>query len=571
MYSQPSAADLTVSLIGGIIVAILAYGAFPFVFLLFNPKLTFKGFRRVCFLVNFVVFIGMSLLDGTYNTGSYVLWTFVVTAILRNLHDFYSAEELKSEAEKKLAGQPRSGLKTPVKPAPENSREEPVIPPPPPPPPSPPKTPQPSSTVFPLPPFAGHETCFCRNCGAQIEITDNFCYKCGSKSPLPSFASKQITDTKEENIPAKNMPLLSKESSLRISDDPYAQHKRLYNRCKEIVQKYGFDPAALLPIKDMVDTAIRENVDLPDTDIEKMAHTAVFNSVAESLMLHKYADKDGFLALSIQGEHYINLLHVLIKDMVALGYLPADEWEDMMRNIMEVSHQRVYQEPAPAKSPAKTNTQHSSGISFWGILFFALIFIIPVIFLFFSMRSDTDSSPSATPTPTPSPTPTRVASTPVPTSTPYVNRFHVAAPPNGYMFKTPTYVKLCPLSVSVSGDASYYVYLEYLRPPGDSYNSRHLEGNPSVREEDIAFFVRPNSTVEIDVPVGVYKLYYAAGKEWYGESSLFGEDTAYSSSSDLLEFYTDYTTFYGSTLELWPQYNGNFDTHYIDEDDFPNR
>lgn len=165
----------------------------------------------------------------------------------------------------------------------------------------------------------------------------------------------------------------------------------------------------------------------------------------------------------------------------------------------------------------------------------------------------------------PTPTPTAVVSTPKPTVRVVPAQ---VMPANGTMFKNPTYVKLCPFSVSVRGSLGYYVYLEYLYP-SESYNSRHLEGKPQDPVEDIAFFVRPGCTVEMDVPVGVYKLYYATGEEWFGKNKLFGEDTVYNTSYELLEFYTDYTSANGVSLELWAQTGGNFDTVEIDEATFP--
>lgn len=45
--------------------------------------------------------------------------------------------------------------------------------------------------------------------------------------------------------------------------------------------------------------------------------------------------------------------------------------------------------------------------------------------------------------------------------------------------------------------------------------------------------------------------------------------TTYSSSSELLKFYDDGTYYMGHTLELWRQSGGNFNTHSIDESDFP--
>lgn len=157
---------------------------------------------------------------------------------------------------------------------------------------------------------------------------------------------------------------------------------------------------------------------------------------------------------------------------------------------------------------------------------------------------------------------------------------------NGEIFVVPSYESLCPLTVSVQGNQAYYVFLDYLYAPSYSTVDRHLEGAwNSVREElarineeygvnssiksDLAFYISPGSTVEIDVPIGVYRLYYATGETWYGKALLFGEDTATYTSDDLLEFYADDYYYNGVTLELWRQSGGNFDTKSISYDDFP--
>lgn len=136
----------------------------------------------------------------------------------------------------------------------------------------------------------------------------------------------------------------------------------------------------------------------------------------------------------------------------------------------------------------------------------------------------------------------------------------------------PSYESLCPLTVSVRGDQAYYVFLDYLYAPSYSTVDRHLEDEinySSVIENDLAFYISPGSTVEIDVPIGVYRLYYATGETWYGKALLFGEATATYTSDDLLEFYADDSYYNGVTLELWRQSGGNFDTKSISYDDFP--
>lgn len=59
------------------------------------------------------------------------------------------------------------------------------------------------------------------------------------------------------------------------------------------------------------------------------------------------------------------------------------------------------------------------------------------------------------------------------------------------------------------------------------------------------------------------------GNGWYGHKDLFGKDTIYCTSDDLLEFYTDYNTAYGMFINLWVQDDGTFETEYISASQFP--
>lgn len=144
------------------------------------------------------------------------------------------------------------------------------------------------------------------------------------------------------------------------------------------------------------------------------------------------------------------------------------------------------------------------------------------------------------------------------------------APYNGQILVAPSYERLCPFEVSVQGDDAYYVYLKYMSSSAQSLDSRGAPNTPAYSSvSDIAFYIAPNSTAEIDVPVGVYKLYYACGTTWYGLDQLFGKETLYSTSDELMEFYTDYSTAHGHSLELWSQVGGNFETENIVASQFP--
>ncbi|MDR2714942.1 MAG: zinc ribbon domain-containing protein [Coriobacteriales bacterium] len=109
-----------------------------------------------------------------------------------------------------------------------------------------------------------------------------------------------------------------------------------------------------------------------------------------------------------------------------------------------------------------------------------------------------------------------------------------------------------PLSIKTSsGDNYYYVLLK-------------MESGFKA----LSVFIYPGKTVDIDVPLGKYYLYYATGKEWYGTENLFGPDTVYSKADDIFIFYeaNDYVN--GYTVELIPRRGGNLSTSSASSSDF---
>ena len=85
----------------------------------------------------------------------------------------------------------------------------------------------------------------------------------------------------------------------------------------------------------------------------------------------------------------------------------------------------------------------------------------------------------------------------------------------------------------------------------------------------ISFIVEGGNNVELNVPLGTYKLYYAYGDTWYGTEYLFGLSTKYVTSDEKLKFYDDGTYYNGHTITLYKVTNGNFDTESIGADSFP--
>jgi outer membrane protein assembly factor BamE (lipoprotein component of BamABCDE complex) len=81
-------------------------------------------------------------------------------------------------------------------------------------------------------------------------------------------------------------------------------------------------------------------------------------------------------------------------------------------------------------------------------------------------------------------------------------------------------------------------------------------------------FIRGGQSVDFKMPLGSYKMKYAAGATWYGESELFGPDTSYSEADSRFDFEDNGNQFSGYTVELYLQQNGNLETRKISPSEF---
>ena len=139
---------------------------------------------------------------------------------------------------------------------------------------------------------------------------------------------------------------------------------------------------------------------------------------------------------------------------------------------------------------------------------------------------------------------------------------------NGQYIIVPDYELMCPLDVLAGGERSYYVYLEYIGEPDETYDYR-LPSVSSPQEDDISFYVEAGNSAEVYVPVGEYYAYYASGYDWQGTYTVFGEDTVYNVDKYILVFYTDEESAYGYSLELWDDAEDNPDMELISPEEFP--
>ena len=125
-------------------------------------------------------------------------------------------------------------------------------------------------------------------------------------------------------------------------------------------------------------------------------------------------------------------------------------------------------------------------------------------------------------------------------------------PENGQIVYTNGEAGVAPLEIVTTGSSNYLIKLK----------KRY------IGSDVMSFFVRGGSTVEVDVPLGTYDLYYATGQNWYGEEALFGEKTRYYKATEPFEFYEEDGYVNGWTVELFLQQNGNLETDTIDPEEF---
>lgn len=114
---------------------------------------------------------------------------------------------------------------------------------------------------------------------------------------------------------------------------------------------------------------------------------------------------------------------------------------------------------------------------------------------------------------------------------PEIDESGITDPANGYVFEgiTTDYGSLS-LSITTVGTGGHYFVLDpislYCGPFSDSFQQYRYE--LLAKYSYIKFYVHGESTVEIQIPKGEYRIYYATGENWYGEEELFGKDTVYS-------------------------------------------
>lgn len=209
--------------------------------------------------------------------------------------------------------------------------------------------------------------------------------------------------------------------------------------------------------------------------------------------------------------------------------------------------------PAPASPqeppPANKNSKKKDITFYFPFFFVGLVAVFITIFVLLVNNSPSRiSSPStaATTTSSQSTHPTITESTTEGLPAPY-------KPKNGQVFLKPRASALAPLTIETIGTGGYFFYLK----------------NISDDNANMSFYVTAGKTVDVEVPLGTYIIYYATGSTWYGTDYLFGPGTVYRKFNGVFSFTSDSSGYSGWTIQLQPVTDGNLDSEYINESEFP--
>ncbi len=140
---------------------------------------------------------------------------------------------------------------------------------------------------------------------------------------------------------------------------------------------------------------------------------------------------------------------------------------------------------------------------------------------------------------------------------------------HGEIIIKPSYYRTCPFVVHTDEGENYYIYLKYIGAPSYSVEKREKNPKASNNENNISVYAVGGKTINIDVPIGKYEMYYCTGDVFYGNEKRFGDETRAYVADDILVFYVDDNYYQGNEITLYSVVNGNMDTSVINIDDFP--
>lgn len=107
---------------------------------------------------------------------------------------------------------------------------------------------------------------------------------------------------------------------------------------------------------------------------------------------------------------------------------------------------------------------------------------------------------------------------------------------------------------------------EIITRTGDSHFVKLVDLDTG--QDAMAILVRGGEPLEVDVPLGNYKMKWCSGETWFGEADRFGPDESCSTSNDIFNFRINGDYAEGNSVTLYTVSAGNMDTRRLDPSDF---
>lgn len=129
-----------------------------------------------------------------------------------------------------------------------------------------------------------------------------------------------------------------------------------------------------------------------------------------------------------------------------------------------------------------------------------------------------------------------------------------------------------PVALPVSGDTQRFTSRRAVAPfeirtqSGSHYVVKLVD--VQTGKAALTVFVRGGQTVNTTVPLGTYRMKYAAGKTWYGYKELFGPNTSYNQADTTFQFADTGMQISGYTVTLYTVSDGNMRTRRIGSESF---
>lgn len=90
----------------------------------------------------------------------------------------------------------------------------------------------------------------------------------------------------------------------------------------------------------------------------------------------------------------------------------------------------------------------------------------------------------------------------------------------------------------------------------------------STGQDAIAILVRGGQTIDVQIPLGSYRMKWCSGTTWYGETDRFGPDESCSTTRDVFRFEQNGNYIEGHTVTLYAVSDGNMSTQSLDPSSF---